>query len=434
MIVNLLGVYLEDGKSSTRVGALVRNNHDLISLLVDQEYIALGPTRPILSSGFLSFGDDRATIDRLRGSNLLMGGRNLPPFFANLLPEGALRALVESNMPAGRTSDLDILQWVGGDLPGAVVVRREDGSAPLNLPEQKPDDGGKGPRIRFSLAGVQMKLSMLKKDESLTFPATGTNGNIIAKLPSAKIPHLPEVEFTSMELARACGILVPRFELVPTADVSGIPEELLDAGDSVFAVDRFDRPASGGRIHMEDFAQILGAYGDQKYRMANDETVMKLATSLGGGGTKPFLEAARRVAVNILMGNTDAHLKNWSLWYPNPAEGQLSPAYDIVAYNVYDHSDEMALSFRGTRNSRIMNLARFKRAASLVGVTEARVSKEIKTTVEIACDTWPSLLPSLPMPRKYSAHLLDRTRELALVQEFRAGHGNVWVNDKHKNI
>lgn len=63
-----------------------------------------------------------------------------------------------------------------------------------------------------------MKLSLLKQDESLTFPATGTNGNIIAKLPSAKLPFLPEVEFTSMTLAEAVGVDVPRFELSCNVD------------------------------------------------------------------------------------------------------------------------------------------------------------------------------------------------------------------------
>lgn len=102
-------------------------------------------------------------------------------------------------------------------------------------------------------------------------------------------------------------------------------------------------------------------------------------------------------------GEYTCHPKNWSLWYPKPAEGQLSPAYDILAYNVYDHSDEMALSFRGTRNSRIMNVARFKRASSLVSVTEARVTKEVRKTVELAFETWPDMLRSLPPPPRLTS-------------------------------
>lgn len=62
MIVNLLGVYLEDGKSSTRFGALVRDNNELISLVVDQDYLALGPSRPILSSGLFACVGDAACV------------------------------------------------------------------------------------------------------------------------------------------------------------------------------------------------------------------------------------------------------------------------------------------------------------------------------------------------------------------------------------
>jgi serine/threonine-protein kinase HipA len=171
---------------------------------------------------------------------------------------------------------------------------------------------------------------------------------------------------------------------------------------------------------MEDFLQILGDPTDRKYTAANEETVLKIASRLGGGGTAPFLQAARRIAANILMGNTDAHLKNWSLWYPKPHEGLLSPAYDVVASYVYDHRHDMALRFRGTHNSRIMDLARFQRAAEFCDVPAARVKKELKLVVEKAADEWQSLLQDLPMPEDFAEALIERTKSLALVDELGA--------------
>jgi serine/threonine-protein kinase HipA len=411
----MMGVFLETGSSFVRVGTLVLSRDRMLSFVFDDDYISLGPDRPILSSSFEAFSGEEETIIRMRNSPDLIGGRQLPPFFDNLLPQGALRELILSGMPPGNHTGLDILEWVGEDLPGAVVVRREQGVRKTGVAELPPETLG---GIRFSLAGVQMKLSMLKGDESLTLPAFGTNGNIIAKLPSDKIPHLPEVEFTSMRLAEEVGIDVPFFELVSVEDIEGIPRELLKGGPTALAIDRFDRPKPGKRIHIEDFNQIVGGYDIEKYSKANEAAVIKIATKFGGNTAKPFLQAVRRVAVNILLGNTDAHLKNWSLWYPEPSVGQLSPAYDIVAYSVYDRSDTMALSFYGTKNSRLIESDRFAKAARFVGMAEARVKKEVKNTVEEAADTWPELLHNLPMPEKYQRLLIDRTSRLALTNEF----------------
>jgi serine/threonine-protein kinase HipA len=206
--------------------------------------------------------------------------------------------------------------------------------------------------------------------------------------------------------------------LIQTADLVGIEPALLKGGDYALAVKRFDREVGGKRIHMEDFLQVLGDQPDRKYSAANEETILAIAYRLGGGPAA-FLQSIRRVAANILMGNTDAHTKNWSLWYPTPNEGQLSPAYDIVASAAYDPSDKMALRFRGTHDSRIIVSARFQRAATLVGVPEARAKKEVKLVVEQACDEWRKLLQDLPMPDDFAASLIKRSHSLALTQEFK---------------
>ncbi|CAN7426582.1 type II toxin-antitoxin system HipA family toxin [Mesorhizobium sp. LjRoot246] len=413
--IEVLGVYLEAEGTSARVGSLIRDTGSMIHFDIDQSYIDLGQNRPILSSALLHIGDEAKTVQQLRSGPMLSGGRDLPPWFLNLLPEGALRELVNRELPTGKTSNFDVLNWLGEDLPGAVVIRAE-GALDSGF-QRVRETRGDQTLIRFSLAGVQLKMSMLKQGGRLTFPATGRNGDIIAKLPSEKFPYLPEVEYTSMKLAEAVGVTVPSFELLPTESVYGIKEEFLQAGSQVLAVNRFDRTDDGMRVHMEDFSQVMGVSGDQKYFAANEETVLNIATRLGEGGTKPFLQAAKRVAVNLLLGNNDAHLKNWSLWYPVPTRGELSPAYDIVAAYVYDHSNEMALKFRNSRNSEIIGLNRFERAAELCGIPTQRAKKEIVETVEQAADEWPTLIRDLPMPQDYRDKLLERTAKLALTNE-----------------
>jgi serine/threonine-protein kinase HipA len=98
----------------------------------------------------------------------------------------------------------------------------------------------------------------------------------------------------------------------------------------------------------------------------------------------------------------------------------LSPAYDIVAGIVYDPTDKMALRFRNTHDSKIINSSRFQRAASLCGVSEARAKKEVKRVVEQAADEWRTLLKDMPMPEDFQKSLVTRTNSLALMGEFKA--------------
>lgn len=414
MAFDVLGVYLQAKRTEVRVGSLIRDQIGMIRFDVDEAYISLGEYRPILSSSLLRVGDEEDTIRLLNSGEMTRAGRDVPPWFTNLLPEGALRDLVLKGMPTGATSNFDVLRWLGSDLPGAVIIRDEGTNpSPVVLSEEQPPTTG----IRFSLAGVQLKMSMQKRDERLTVPAIGGMGNIIAKLPSERYRSLVENEYSSMKLAESVGVTIPQLELVPTSNLEDIDANLLKGGDLALAVKRFDRSSDDGRVHIEDFLQVLGATPDRKYSAANEETIMRTATLLGGGA-EAFLEAVRRVAVNILLGNTDAHVKNWSLWYPSPATGRLSPAYDIVSTVVYDRSDAMALRFRKTHDSRIMDTTRFKRAASYVGFSEAKTRKEVKLVVERAADTWGSLLQSLPMPDDYTKIIVERSKTLALMEEF----------------
>jgi serine/threonine-protein kinase HipA len=414
MKFDVLGVYLQVGKNEVRVGSLVRDQIGMIRFDVDESYIALGEYRPIFSSSLLRVGDEEDTQRLLRGGEITRAGRDVPPWFANLLPEGALRDLVLKGMPTGTTSNFDVLRWLGSDLPGAVIIR-DEGANPL--PTISPGEPSTTRDIRFSLAGVQLKMSMQKQDERLTIPAMGGMGNIIAKLPSERYRALVENEYSSMKLAQAAGVTIPELELVPTSNLEGVDADLLKGGSLALAVKRFDRTNDGGRTHIEDFLQILGAMPDRKYAAANEETVMRVATRLGGG-TNAFLEAVRRIVVNIILGNTDAHVKNWSLWYPSPATGQLSPAYDIVATVVYDQSESMALRFRSTHDSRIIDTDGFKRAASFVGVSEAKTRREVRQVVEQAADTWATMLEELPMPDDQAAIIIQRSKSLAVMQEF----------------
>lgn len=400
---DILAVYLQGEGDFAHVGDLVRCEAGLTTFHVSEDYVS-DTSRPILSSSLVRPGDHEATEHMLRASVHLKGGRRLPPWFENLLPEGTLR---EHHERHGKLHDFDLLRLVGCDLPGAVVVSNPS----TGTPDVAPD------RLRFSLAGVQNKLSVLRTPDGFEFLDGGQGGDTILKFQSSKHANLPEIEYSSMILAAAVGIDTAHVELVDPETLRGVSEDLLSAPGAVLAVDRFDRTPDGDRIHVEDFNQILGAPTDRKYTSASEEIVLKLA-GLFGHGDRCFLQACRRVAVNILVGNTDAHLKNWAIWYPERNKGRLSPAYDIVAGAVYDHSNQMALRFRRTRDASIIDTSRFERAALFAGYSHLAVRDEIGAVVEQAADTWGSMMRGLPMPDCHAEWLLQRAQRLALTEEF----------------
>src|SRR5690606_29853441 len=161
-------------------------------------------------------------------------------------------------------NDFDLLAALGGDLPGAVRVLPSDGTTTV-----AEDVGKEKAKARFSLAGVQMKLSVMKntgKGGGLTLPLGDGQGQFIAKFPSTAFPGVSENEFANLALAAAIGMDVPERELVEKSDFEGIPEEFDTLSDGkVLLVKRFDRGPAGERIHIEDFAQVFGVYPSRKY-------------------------------------------------------------------------------------------------------------------------------------------------------------------------
>ena len=184
-------------------------------------------------------------------------------------------------------------------------------------------------------------------------PAHGESGDWIVKTPDDRYPGLVANEAAMMRLASEVGIEVPEVHVRHYDQVDGLGEGVWPSDeDEAYVVRRFDR-SPGGRIHIEDFAQVLGCFGagEEKYR----STVESLAAIAYRGRDRASLrEMVRRTVFNLLIGNGDAHLKNWSLIYPDRKIARLSPAYDLVCTAAYpDHADLGLPFFRTARLSEI---------------------------------------------------------------------------------
>ncbi|WP_328842661.1 type II toxin-antitoxin system HipA family toxin [Streptomyces sp. NBC_00258] len=343
----------------------------------------------------------------------------VPSWFANLLPEreSGLRRLYNQQLGRRDTPDFLLLLHLGHDLPGAVRVETE-GTLPTAMSEalEEAQLTTHRPKMSFSLSGMQLKFSMTADGDGFRLPAPQQLGDWIIKLPSNVHEQLPANENTMMRWAALAGIDVPEHRLVPLNSLHGLPEEHLSEDGLAFAVSRFDREHRD-RIHQEDFAQVLDASPAEKDRGSQE----LIAQVLLDYCPEDFDEYIRRLVFCVAAGNTDEHLKNWSLRYPDRYTPRLSPAYDLVAvtsYPVY-RRDVLTLPIAEQANPRYITRDHFRRFAESLDTDPAPVLRTVDQTVERLHATWPQVHDTPHTPAFVRANIADRLRTLPLLQSAR---------------
>lgn len=371
-----------------QIGAILQRG-DVARFVFDSNYWE-DPDRHVLG---LWFEDDPRRSPR--------AALRLPPWFSNLLPEGTLRDWIAHDQGISADRELQLLLRIGRDLPGAVEVVASDAALDPDLLDERHvatvAEGGSHPHWKFSLAGVGLKFSLLKQNERLTLPASGELGDWIVKLPDAHYPEVPINEFAAMRLASDIGIDVPEIALIPRDELPDLPARAWPGtGELAFAIARFDRMVGGERIHIEDFAQVRGFYDTAKYT-GSFETVGALAYR--GHDSVSLREFVRRLTFNLMIGNGDAHLKNWSMIYRDGRVPSLSPAYDLVSTGPYASSaepDDFGLSFGGTKVMERISRDSFRQFQARLGVSRGDVLDVVDHTVESFREAWADAHPLFP--------------------------------------
>ncbi|MBP6744478.1 type II toxin-antitoxin system HipA family toxin [bacterium] len=362
------------------VGTLTRLVDETIIFAFDPSYEA-NLQRPVLSLSYKG-SDGELYLGRSRTHTWLS------PFFSNLLPEGHLREYLARKLEINSQREFNLLAELGADLPGAVVVEPL-GEVSTAKQGEKPKASDQSPTLRFSLAGVQLKFSaILESKGSLTIPANGIGGAWIVKLPSQSHQHIPETEFSMLTFAANVGISVPEYKLVPTNAIEGLPKEFQSFKTESLAVKRFDRTAGGGRIHMEDFAQVFNVEAKDKYEKASYAHIARVLWM--EDGEHSYSEFIRRLVFTVAIGNGDMHLKNWSLLYSDPCKPMLSPAYDLVPTIAYIAGDKLALNLAGTKDFTDVSIDKFRKMARQAKASERLTAIIATETVERIIDTWKS--------------------------------------------
>ncbi len=258
-----------------------------------------------------------------------------------------------------------------------------------------------------TVTGVQPKLSLhIEKSgpKKRRFTIVGLWGAFILKPPFQQYPHLPEIEDATMHLADAAGIAT-----VPHALIR------MKNGELAYLTRRIDRDGER-RIHMEDMCQLSGRLTEDKYR-GSYEQIGRIVKEHAANTGFDLIRFAETVLFSFLTGNTDMHLKNFSLRYDG-VTATLAPAYDLVATKLVlpEDIEETALTLNGKK--RRLTARDFRLFCGAIGLTEKQTRSLIDRMIE-AAERFPASLEEsfLPAPVRQSfAALVAERRERLLTK------------------
>ena len=293
------------------------------------------------------------------------------PFFNGLLPEGdSVRNTLAKMFHISATNDFSSLKAIGGDCAGAlsfvlpnIPVQEESFIAIAGkkltddewidyikaLPHRPLGNTTENTR-RLSLAGAQDKTTVTLINKDLLLPSPGTPSTHILKTPISSLEHSVLNEYLCMNAAKKCDIQTPICTIKSFKNLS------------VLLIQRYDREIQElkvKRIHQEDFCQALGILSRSKYQADGGPGFKKCAELLAitRSPAKAKLEFARRVMFNFLIGNNDAHAKNFSLIYTT-SKPDLAPAYDLISTGIYpDITNKMAMYIGSSKETQWVNKA-----------------------------------------------------------------------------
>ena len=228
-------------------------------------------------------------------------------------------------------------------------------------------------RAQTTVTGVQAKLSLdiQRIDQESRFTIVSMDGAYILKPQTAQYPYLPENEDLTMHLAQ-----IAKIEVVPHILVR------FEDGELCYLTKRIDRSANGQRLPMEDMCQLTERLTERKYKGSYEQ----IAKAIRQYSDAPGLDLTNywtTVLFCWLVGNSDMHLKNFSLYAPNTTEHILAPAYDLVntLLVIPEDTEELALTLNGKK--RKLTRHDFETAMLSSGLNEKVVSNIFRKFLRI---------------------------------------------------
>ncbi len=320
------------------------------------------------------------------------------PFFEGLLPEGAVREQIARERGISVQNAFGLLAEIGAECAGAVVIVPEgqelaaaDTSSVRWLSDQELADAlanlpthplGGGSDVRVSLGGVHQKLIVTRAPNGrFGQPLGGAPSTHIIKPSIAGWTDIAANESFCLRVAQCCGLTTATSETTMIGDTACL------------VVERFDRTLTDGmrivRTHQEDFCQALGILPDSKYEFEGGPSIARIVATLRDLSAAPAADVnsfLRAVALNYLVGNSDAHGKNFALLYDPVTDIRLAPLYDIVSTAVYGVTTKMAMFIGGEEEPAAVTEDAWLRLADECGVNGPLFLREIRSLATRARD------------------------------------------------
>ncbi|MGP1782804.1 type II toxin-antitoxin system HipA family toxin, partial [Shewanella frigidimarina] len=150
-----------------------------------------------------------------------------------------------------------------------------------------------------------------------------------------------------------------------------------------------------------------------KYQKVNYEQLGQVLFRTSNDRLGDIQQMARRLLINILLGNDDAHLKNWTIIYQDQRSPRLSPLYDVVFTAPYIQDDSLALNMAKSKQWYEMTLQHFEKWSNTVGVPWVAIKPHLLDTIEKARSMWPEMLEALPMLDEHKEALQSHWQTLS---------------------
>ncbi len=373
-----LKVYIEINGRRTFVGTIKGNGALDAFFLYDDEYLSASNPAPISIS--LPLQKDPFSPKQTRN------------YFESLLPEGFSRTAVADWIKADESDYLTILSFLGRECLGAVrIIEGNDISesgyellTEAKIKELAAEGATISTRIlletHLSLTGATGKVGLYYDEASDKWylPKGEAPSTHIVKQSHVRLKHIVLNEQLCILTAKKLGINVPESFIINKGDND---DELL------FATKRYDRILSDEkyinglpcplRLHQEDFAQALSILPNDKYEKKPSDYMKRMFDLIRSNSSDPIEDQRallKSIIFNFLIGNTDCHVKNYSLLYGTDLRSKrLAPIYDLVATRVYKTTSEMSFYIGGELDIEKIDRTSFIKASDDIGISDRMV-------------------------------------------------------------
>lgn len=325
-------------------------------------------------------------------------------FFGGILPEENQRKIIAKNLGISANNDFSMLEKIGGECAGALSfipsgekynpndyryhkltnaglagILRELPTRPLLAGDQD---------IRLSLAGVQDKVAIHIENDKISIPLNNAPSTHILKPDFSTYDGVIFNEAFCLTLAKKIGLSVAESQTKKIEDIDFL------------IIKRYDRiisktdPKKIVRLHQEDFCQALGIPSTNKYQSDGGPSLKQCFNLVRTESSFPVIDLNKllsAVIFNFLIGNCDAHGKNFSLLYSKD-KLQIAPLYDLICTVYYEElSQKMAMKLGGEYHITRIHLEQFDRLADEIGFAKPEVRKQVFELIEIILSTIPTI-------------------------------------------